>query len=236
MSKKRSVIMVKMDPPAKDETEWNNWYHNEHIPNRLAIPGFLLTRRFVRVGVDPRHFTTQGEAKYLALYELASAGAQTSEPYRKLKQWEGAKPPDSFEAITMKLPTITRGVYEQIYPEKGEYQPPPTRFLLIVGHDVPRNRRKEFNAWYDTDHIPAMLRVPGFITARRFMLARGRFLPIPGSTVPVPEYLSIYDIENEHTLESDAFMKAKESPWTTWVRSWSTRRMGMLCRRIHPKD
>jgi hypothetical protein len=149
---------------------------------------------------------------------------------------EGAKPPDSFEAITLKLPTITRGVYEQIFPEKDdEYQPPPSMFLLMVGHDVPRNRRKEFDAWYNNDHIQAILRVPGFLTARRFRLASGRYLPIPGSTVPVPEYLSVYDIEDRKALESDAFIKAKGSPWSDWVRSWAVRRMGMLCHQIYPE-
>lgn len=235
MTKKRALIMVKIDPPLAREVEWNHWYNTKHIPDRRAIAGFLSVRRFTKIEGIPKAFAIPGEAKYLSLYDLASTGVLKGELYRKLRESEAAMPPDSFEAITLRLPKFARGVYEQIYPETGEYTPPPTRFVFVVGHEVPRHRQKEFNAWYNTEHIPAQFRVPGFVTARRFILAEREIPPMLGSGGSLPKYLTIYDIESVETLESQAFEKASVSPWSTWVRSWFTRKMCTLYRRIYPE-
>ena len=234
MSKKRAIIMVKTDPPWEQEAEWSDWYNNKHIADRLnLVPGFITARRFTKIEGIPKDFAIKGEAKYLALYELISADVLKSEAYIKLREQEKAS--DRLTIVTLKLPNIARGIYEQIYPTEGEYQPPPTKFLFVVGHDVPRNKQQEFNAWYNTEHVPATLRVPGFVTARRFVLAKGEFAPLPHSE-PVPQYLTVYDIESEKVFDSEAFRKSSVSPWSTWVRSWFTRRICATYRRIYPED
>ena len=59
MPKKRAVIVGRMGPPPADRVaEWNNWYNTKHMPDRLAIPGFLLSRRFENVDVDPGEYTS----------------------------------------------------------------------------------------------------------------------------------------------------------------------------------
>ncbi len=63
MVKKRALLMVRSDTRPEIETGWNNWYHTEHIPSRLNIPGFLSGRRSVAV---------KGEPKYLSVYDLTS--------------------------------------------------------------------------------------------------------------------------------------------------------------------
>lgn len=128
MIKEGILLMVKTDVLPEIEAEWNNWYDNQHIINRLNIPGFLSVRRFVAI---------EGEPKYLTLYELASVDVLTSEPYLKLRDWEASLSPTSFEAITLNLPNFSRCLYKQIYPEQGQYQIPNTRIIFVVGHDVP---------------------------------------------------------------------------------------------------
>ena len=236
MTKKRALIMVKLDLPMEKETEWNNWYNNKHIPDRLAISGFLSARRFTAIEGIPRGFAIAGDPKYLSLYDLADTNVVKGELYRKLRDKEATLPSDSFEAITPKLPKFARGIYEQIYPEQGEYKPPPTRFVLLMGHEVPRNRQQEFNTWYNTEHIPSALSVPGFVTARRFIHAEREFPPMLYSGGSLPKYLTVYDIESEQALEGEAFQKASVSPWSAWVRSWFTRRICATYRRIYPED
>jgi len=214
------------DVPPGIETEWNKWYDTEHIPNRLNIPGFLWARRFIAI---------EGEYKYLTLYDLNSIDALTSEAYLKLRDWEASLPPESFEAITPKLPRCSRGLYEQIHAEQESYQIPNTEFLLAVGHDVPPNREEEFNAWYDTEHPPAMNRVPGFITARRFMAVETQWASRTGRTAMSPKYVALYDLESEKILQSEAFLKEVNSPWSSSVRSWYNRCFRIVARRIYPK-
>jgi hypothetical protein len=39
--------------------------------------------------------------------------------------------------------------------------------LLVVHTDIDPAREAEFNTWYNEDHVPALVRQPGFIRARR---------------------------------------------------------------------
>ena len=53
--------MVYVDVAEEHDDEFNRWYDEEHIPERLAIPGVLNAARYVAV---------RGEPKYLACYEI----------------------------------------------------------------------------------------------------------------------------------------------------------------------
>ena len=39
--KRDGLLMVYCEVPAKHEEEFNAWYNEEHIPERLSIPGVL---------------------------------------------------------------------------------------------------------------------------------------------------------------------------------------------------
>lgn len=77
--------------PVTDERALNDWWTNEHLPERLAIPGFHRTRRYYYSSKDdstdtpsttsnpePRSGTT---SHYLVLYEVASLSTLTSPEY-----------------------------------------------------------------------------------------------------------------------------------------------------------
>ena len=87
-----------------------------------------------------------------------------SEPYLALKRHENAQPATSFEARTLQFPGFVRGVYRQVFPDTP-YAMPDSEVLFLVAHDIPPQREEEFTAWYNTEHVPAMLGVPGFLTA-----------------------------------------------------------------------
>src|SRR3989442_11111702 len=75
MAKKgRGLLMVYVDAPATYEDEFNRWYNEEHIPERLAIPGVLNAARYQAV---------EGGPKYLACYELASLDAWHAEAWQR---------------------------------------------------------------------------------------------------------------------------------------------------------
>jgi len=62
------------EPPPAMEEEFNAWYDDEHMAERLAIPGFRSARRWV-ADLPP------GEGKYLATYELDSLAVLGSPAY-----------------------------------------------------------------------------------------------------------------------------------------------------------
>jgi hypothetical protein len=67
-------------------------------------------------------------------------------------------------------------------------------FLLVL-MQPPENIEEEFNAWYDSEHVPERLAVPGVLTAIRFS----------SISTAMPKYLAMYDLESESVRESDAY-------------------------------
>lgn len=68
------VLAVWNDVAEEHEDEYNDWYTNQHLPERVGIEGFLRGRRFRRVSDDPGQ-------RYFTLYETESTATLTSEPY-----------------------------------------------------------------------------------------------------------------------------------------------------------
>jgi hypothetical protein len=66
---RRGLLLTLTEPPPAMVEEFNAWYDTEHLPERLAIPGFRSARRWVRDGT------------YLATYELDSPEILQSKPY-----------------------------------------------------------------------------------------------------------------------------------------------------------
>jgi hypothetical protein len=86
----------------------------------------------------------------------------------------------------------------------------PPGFLLVLMQPPP-SLEDEFNAWYDTEHIPERAAVPGFKTALRFVCIDGH-----------PRYLAMYDLDSFSVLETEAYKRVafdNSSPWTKRVTS-----------------
>lgn len=53
----------------------------------------------------------------------------------------------------------------------------------------------EFNRWYDENHVPDSLLLPGFVKARRFRLGRDQLLPDRAVDAGFA-YLTIYEVDD----------------------------------------
>src|SRR5262249_35274419 len=52
----RAFLAFSHDVTPGNEPDWTEWHDREHIPERLATPGFLRLRRYVSLGAGPRFF------------------------------------------------------------------------------------------------------------------------------------------------------------------------------------
>ncbi len=73
------------------------------------------------------------------------------------------------------------------------------KYLYVVRLDANLEKDKQFNEWYNNEHIPALLKVPGVISANRFTSLEG-----------TPKYIAIYELENPNIRTSEAWKKAVE--------------------------
>ena len=55
MAKKKGtgLLMVWAEVPAAKEPEFNRWYNEEHLAERMAVPGFLSAARYEAVKGGP---------------------------------------------------------------------------------------------------------------------------------------------------------------------------------------
>ena len=72
--------MVVVEVPPEHEAEFNRWYAEEHIPLKLATPGFRSARRFT---------SHDHPGRYLAVYEVDDAEVVTSPEYmaQPMSEW-----------------------------------------------------------------------------------------------------------------------------------------------------
>ena len=82
----------------------------------------------------------------------------------------------------------------------------PKGCLLVMMQPSP-DFESEFNDWYDTDHVPERLAIPGFLAARRYECIEGW-----------PRYLAIYDLADPDVLTSPAYLAVAEGAYTNWTR------------------
>ena len=135
--KGRGLLMVYVDVPAPYEDEFNRWYNEEHIPERLAIPGVLNAARYEAV---------RGGPHYLACYELDEPEAYFSASWQRClanpTPWTQRMAPHKIGS------RFVRNLYRLLYPDSvsAEMAPAEMAPALLVGRmDVPSHLEVTFN-------------------------------------------------------------------------------------------
>jgi hypothetical protein len=78
----------------------------------------------------------------------------------------------------------------------------PQAYMYLVFSNPNEGAEDEYNRWYDAQHIPDVLSVPGFVSAERFRL--NDIQMYPGGKAAMPLYLVSYVIRTD---DIDAVMK-----------------------------
>ena len=167
MAKKKgtALLVVFTDVDSEQDSDFNAWYNQEHLPERLSAPGFLDGARYEAVKGGPR---------YLAVYELESPEALQSSEYLRQSQnpteWTKRVSPTAIGRGSV------RNVYTQIFPIESD---PHTvgrgmaPALQIGRMDVPADIDAKYNEYYDTIRTPANLEIPGCLFVRRYHAVEG---------------------------------------------------------------
>ena len=86
--------------------------------------------------------------------------------------------------------------------------------MLIVFNQVKARDERDFNEWYNREHIDERVDLPGFHRARRYVAERGS-----------PKYLATYECDTVQDLAAPGYLKllANQTPWTQSVMARFTR-------------
>src|SRR5580692_12031641 len=68
------------------------------------------------------------------------------------------------------------------------------RGIFMVYVDIDAQHVQEFNKWYNKEHLPELLSVPGILSAARYEAVKGG-----------PQYLACYELESVAVMQTPAF-------------------------------
>lgn len=194
------MLFSQMEPPAGWEDDFHDWYDTEHIPARMALDGFTAATRYRAL---------EGEPAFLAVYEMADLGVLDTPEYRRLKD-------DPSERTTRMLGNVhgfTRFTCEQTSDTGGE----PGPFLSVVAFAVPAEDEDAFDDWYETDHVPALLKADDWLRVRRYRVRSGEGGPWT--------HLALHDLASREVMRSPEREAARRGPKRDALagRDWFTR-------------
>ncbi len=176
------ILIVASKFTTAREDEVRDWFSSEHLPDRRSL------RECGRwIGINDSHLA-------VASFELDDGrGATLSNP-------DSAAPVISRWQIVLRFEGELVGSHESQPPDNAGG-------LLINAMSVEPEYENEFNAWYDTEHIPALSAVPGTLSARRFRSSEG-----------TPRYLAMYHLAWPDVQLSPDWKQAANTPWTERMR------------------
>lgn len=115
----KGLLLVTMEPPATLEEEFHDWYDSEHLPQRLALPGFESGSRWVCLSGWPR---------WLAIYDLSSTAALDDAAYVAVS---GANSTPWSRRMLPRMLGRQRVIAEQVHP--GETLAPAPETVCRLG-------------------------------------------------------------------------------------------------------
>jgi hypothetical protein len=153
----RGILFSQMQPPEEWDAEFHDWYNAEHIPARLALPGFDAAIRYRVV---------EGEPKYLAVYEMSDMSVLKTPEYQRLKD-------DPSELTKWMLDNVS-GFTRYTCEEQSDTGPHGSGdYLFVVAFSVPESDEPDFDDWYENEHIDLLMKADDWLRVRRYKVISG---------------------------------------------------------------
>ena len=89
--------------------------------------------------------------------------------------------------------------------------------ILIAAMDFSACREDEFHDWYDLDHVPERLRVPGFLNAERWIDTKNPKVAV-----------ATYDLETVGVLYSKPYVAIAVANSSSWTKRTAKFRKGLM--------
>jgi|GEM_PF-587260 hypothetical protein len=220
----KAILLVLTNPgsPAT-ETQYNQWYTNEHIPDVLAVPGYTQATRW-------RCYDSWSpfEQKYFATYELevadeAELRSVSDEHMRRIAAGDMRAAPSG----AMDRDAMRAMYYVAVEPEQhSSVNPKQQANSIFVTYNQPRTPdvADEYNRWYRDVHLPDVLSCPGFISAQRFAMSGINMLGRPWitdltyvniyqhSATNIDDYNAAFAVVRERIMSGDIVMTDTLTP------------------------
>lgn len=100
--------------------------------------------------------------------------------------------------------------------------------LLLVMMEPPATLEEEFHDWYDSEHLPQRLGLPGFESGSRWVCLSGW-----------PRWLAIYDLADTAALQHAAYVAVSgpnSTPWSSRILPRTLGRQRIVAEQVYPGE
>lgn len=187
------LIVTGVVVPAGRDRELDRCIHDDLFTSLLTIPSAVrvMSLRLLKGDGLPR----------VMICETKGWGTSVRSAYDAVTESDSAKT----SAFASQSRTVYRETnrFGQAQAAKEE-----CRYLLWVQMDVPPGLDHEFNNWYNSEHIPMLMQVPGWMASTRYILIRGG----------APKYMTIYELEGPWAVDRPEHEMTHRTEWYRRVR------------------
>jgi hypothetical protein len=154
----KGMLFSQMEPPPELEAEFNDWYEIEHIPVRLALPGFARALRYREADRARR---------YLAVYEIDDLAVLESPAYKLIKTQPSARTARMLESVQ----GFTR--YTCTLLEESGISSERSTHLMALALALAPEAPPQLEKWYRDEHLPLVRRACEWLRAWRYSVLSG---------------------------------------------------------------
>jgi hypothetical protein len=197
-----------MDVAHDHEATFNEVYDKEHVPNLRAVPGVRRASRYRQ--------SVQSEPRYFAAYELDGPEVIQSPAWKAAG--EAGRWPTGVRPHTMNRHLA---LYEQIGGSAALTGKTPYVFWVMM--DIEPHREALFNELYDTEHLPLLSKLDGYVNTVRYKTNA------PGE----PRYLAVYEVTKPELPMSKAWNDTSDiGRWKPEVRPYTYNKKWIVSERM----
>jgi hypothetical protein len=167
-------LLVFSNPVAGKEDEYNKWYDGQHLADVVSIPGFVNGQRFIATEIQLRGGGAMPPRKYVVVYTVVTSDlpAVYDEVNRRIKTGITYMSPayDRSTSYNYTYKAITPVLLHKGHEEGGSKGKIEDYLQLVFSGPVP-GKEDEYLKWYQGQHEPDMVAVPGFANGQMLALS-----------------------------------------------------------------
>lgn len=189
---------------------------NQHGPGRLRLPFIQNGFRYKATDL-PSSGPSAEMPEWMAIYDVSNMTELIKEPYTSLRK---APLQSQRERDTMKEIVVHRRFFDQITERVSEKfrilenveEEGKGNVMIAVCIIAKPEGEEELDKWYKEEHVPLLMKVPGWLRTRRFVTAA-----VEGSDKK--EFLALHEYAPENGLGGPEYVKATTTEWNQKVMS-----------------
>ncbi|TGO83591.1 hypothetical protein BPOR_0623g00070 [Botrytis porri] len=208
------ILYVTMQPQESlPDSQWHDWYNNEHGPLRLRLPFIANGFRYRASDLSSEKPASTSHPEWMAIYDVTDMAAMNTDTYLRLR---GSEVKTDREKETMAQIKVDRRLYDYIsgkeidgYKNVEEVGYDEGNYVVTSTAEVKEEFDEEFNKWMEEEHLSMIAKIPGWRRTRRFVTSS-----ILGGKEG-KEYLYV----TEFAPQNDAFGEASKAVGQTeWAK------------------